>query len=194
MWTEERVGALKQLWSEGLSASRIAGQLGCVTRNAVLGKVHRMGLAGRATTSREAALFGGLTKRQRARIGRANALQFAARSESVKAAIARSRTTEAEWISERLERPSPRPPERQTVKSLLPPLVARVSFADLEDHHCRMPVGDPGDAGFGFCGQTPVPGVPYCEDCCKRVYQAANVTPPQPPAPKYLFKKRLAFA
>src|SRR5258706_5925282 len=51
-WTDERVEQLKKLWSEGLSASQIAGRLGGVTRNAVIGKVHRLGLSGRATTSR----------------------------------------------------------------------------------------------------------------------------------------------
>jgi len=51
-WTEERVEQLKQLWAEGLSASQIARQLGGVTRNAVIGKVHRLGLAGRATPAR----------------------------------------------------------------------------------------------------------------------------------------------
>ena len=50
-WTEERVGILKKLWLEGLSASQIAKQLGGVTRNAVIGKVHRLGLSGRATPS-----------------------------------------------------------------------------------------------------------------------------------------------
>ena len=51
-WNDERVELLKKLWAEGLSASQIAGRLGNVTRNAVIGKVHRLGLSGRATTSR----------------------------------------------------------------------------------------------------------------------------------------------
>jgi len=51
-WTDERVEVLKKLWSDGLSASQIAKQLGGVTRNAVIGKVHRLGLSGRATPSR----------------------------------------------------------------------------------------------------------------------------------------------
>ena len=51
-WTDERVELLKKLWADGLSASQIATKLGEVTRNAVIGKVHRLGLAGRATTSR----------------------------------------------------------------------------------------------------------------------------------------------
>ena len=46
-WTDERVELLKKLWAEGLSASQIAGRLGGVTRNAVIGKAHRLGLKGR---------------------------------------------------------------------------------------------------------------------------------------------------
>src|ERR1700741_489771 len=53
-WSETRVTTLSQLWRDGLSASQIAKQLGGVTRNAVIGKVHRLGLAGRATPSRPA--------------------------------------------------------------------------------------------------------------------------------------------
>src|SRR5215470_8051732 len=47
-WTDERVELLKKLWSDGLSASQIAAQMGGVTRNAVIGKVHRLSLSGRA--------------------------------------------------------------------------------------------------------------------------------------------------
>src|SRR3954469_7244100 len=53
-WTDERVELLKKLWQDGLSASQIAKQLGGVTRNAVIGKVHRLGLSGRATPSKPA--------------------------------------------------------------------------------------------------------------------------------------------
>ena len=51
-WTDERVELLKKLWAEGLSASQIAREIGDVTRNAVIGKVHRLGLSGRATKTR----------------------------------------------------------------------------------------------------------------------------------------------
>ena len=50
-WTDERVELLKKLWSDGLSASQIAAELGGVTRNAVIGKVHRLGLSGRAKSA-----------------------------------------------------------------------------------------------------------------------------------------------
>ena len=51
-WTDERVEMLKKLWADGLSASQIARKMGGVTRNAVIGKVHRLGLSGRATPAR----------------------------------------------------------------------------------------------------------------------------------------------
>src|SRR3990170_2817066 len=50
-WTDERVELLRKLWSEGLSASQIAAQLGSVTRNAVIGKVHRLKLSSRGRTT-----------------------------------------------------------------------------------------------------------------------------------------------
>src|ERR1700737_1309177 len=54
-WTDERVELLKKLWGDGLSASQIAGELGGITRNAVIGKVHRLGLSGRAKAPSAAA-------------------------------------------------------------------------------------------------------------------------------------------
>ena len=53
-WTDERVELLKKLWSDGLSASQIAAELGGITRNAVIGKVHRLGLSGRAKSASSA--------------------------------------------------------------------------------------------------------------------------------------------
>src|SRR5688572_2152409 len=54
-WTDERVELLKKLWADGLSASQIAGELGGITRNAVIGKVHRLGLSGRAKSASSSA-------------------------------------------------------------------------------------------------------------------------------------------
>jgi GcrA cell cycle regulator len=58
-WTDERVELLKKMWGEGQSASQIAKELGGVTRNAVIGKVHRLGLSNRsgggASTAKSAA-------------------------------------------------------------------------------------------------------------------------------------------
>ena len=54
-WTDDRVEQLKKLWESGLSASQIAAELGNITRNAVIGKVHRLGLSGRAKSPSSAA-------------------------------------------------------------------------------------------------------------------------------------------
>src|SRR3974390_1797589 len=54
-WTDERVETLKKIWAYGHSASRIAAELGGITRNAVIGKVHRLGLSGRAKSPSSAA-------------------------------------------------------------------------------------------------------------------------------------------
>ena len=96
-WTDERVELLKKLWGEGLSASQIAGRLGAVTRNAVIGKVHRLGLSGRATTSRMK------SHRPRARI--ANAKRAKAKAEQhveLNTAVIRREVGISDATSERL--------------------------------------------------------------------------------------------
>jgi GcrA cell cycle regulator len=46
-WTDERIERLKELWSKGMTASQIADELGSISRNAVIGKAHRLGLQAR---------------------------------------------------------------------------------------------------------------------------------------------------
>jgi len=157
-WTDERVELLKRLWSEGLSASQIAGRLGGVTRNAVIGKVHRLGLSGRATTSRIK------SHRPRARI--ANAAKRQARparfptngNPTVRALY----TPEAE-------------PFTPSVEELVIPVNERKTIQTLTGSCCRWPIGDPQHAEFHFCGREKVPGLPYCEHHARRAFQ-----PPQP--------------
>jgi GcrA cell cycle regulator len=132
-WTDTRIEHLKALWAYGRSASEIAGLLGEVTRNAVIGKVHRLGLAGRKTTSRQPAPR--RTSPRRDRSGRVELRQPPARF---------VRTS------------SPLPPDNPPVAALMLPL------RQLRDDQCRWPVGDPRKAGFGFCGCQKGPGVPYC--------------------------------
>lgn len=142
-WTAERVEKLKQLWKEGLSGARIAAAIGCDSRSAVIGKVHRLGLSGRITTSRKA-----MSERQ-------------SQNRRVQ-----NRATRVQTVAALLQSaPLPIPPASD---------VATVSFADLEDHHCRWPVGDPRQAGFGFCGCPKVSGLPYCEGHAKRAFQAPD--------------------
>lgn len=156
-WTDERVELLKSSWAEGLSASQIAAQLGDpVTRNSVIGKVHRLGLPGRTIVSqaRAAQLQAKRTRRER----RESTLRhITARTPKVAKAIARAGGVEA-WVAAKLEAP-PAPYVDPTPQ---PIDIARKALADLEDGDCRYPVGDPKKPEFGFCGCPATPAGPYC--------------------------------
>ncbi len=143
-WTDTRVERLKAFWADGLSASEIAGRLGEVTRNAVIGKVHRLGLAGRKTTSRKP-----LPRRTSPRRNRPGRVE--------------RRLPPAPFMRPAALPPAPPPP----VAALMLPL------RQLRDDQCRWPVGDPREAGFGFCGCQKAPGVPYCAHHAAIAYNPA---------------------
>ena len=142
-WTDERVELLKKLWTDGLSASQIAAELGGITRNAVIGKVHRLGLSGRATPSqpRQAAY-----KAPRA-----------PRPVSVSAAPRRN--------SEPSHQPAPRP---QVYREEAP---GSATVLTLGAHMCKWPIGDPSTDGFTFCGKRSGEAGPYCVDHARVAYQ-----------------------
>jgi len=155
-WNDERVDVLKKLWSDGLSASQIAGRLGGVTRNAVIGKVHRLGLAGRATTSR--------MKSHRPRV----------RSQAAKRLM-------KPRLSNNMGNPALRSlylgdtePYVPPAEELVIPLNERKYIQTLTESCCRWPIGDPQLADFHFCGKKKIPGLPYCEVHARRAFQ-----PPQ---------------
>jgi GcrA cell cycle regulator len=152
-WTDERVELLKKLWGEGLSASQIAGRLGSVTRNAVIGKVHRLGLSGRATTSR--------MKSHRPRQRMASKRLAKTRFSPMGNPAFRALYAEAEAYQ---------PP----VEELVIPLNERRTIPTLTECDCRWPIGDPQMSDFHFCGKKKVPGLPYCEFHARRAFQ-----PPQ---------------
>ncbi len=154
-WTDERVELLKKLWTDGLSASQIAGRLGGVTRNAVIGKVHRLGLSGRSHTTRQP------SPRARARI---NAQRRVQKTRA---------TTIGNQSLRNLYHPEAEPftPEFEEIEI---PLAERRSLQDLTETSCRWPIGDPQMADFHFCNGTKLPGLPYCEHHSRRAFQ-----PPQ---------------
>lgn len=159
-WNDERVDLLKKLWSEGLSAAQIAGRLGGVTRNAVIGKVHRLGLSGRATTSR--------MKSPRPRMR--TAAQVNAKRPNGKSRFG-SIGNPALRALYQPEAEAYTPPAEE----LVIPLKERKSIQSLTECSCRWPIGDPQLADFHFCGKDKVPGLPYCEFHARRAFQ-----PPQP--------------
>jgi GcrA cell cycle regulator len=152
-WTDERVELLKRLWAEGLSASQIAGRLGGVTRNAVIGKVHRLGLSGRATSSRSSA-----PRPRRSHVPRQHrtpSLMFGTRGN-----VALKPSYEAEF------EPSPIP-----LEELVIPLHERASILTLKESMCRWPIGDPSAEDFHFCGRKKCGTLPYCEHHARMAYQ-----------------------
>lgn len=181
-WTTERVELLKKLWAEGLSASQMAARLGGITRNSCIGKVHRLGLSGRAQKS-------GIKTRRRVSAQNARKAVLRAKvganpSRSVRKAVQNAGGLEAFVARVVAARPLVAPVPLPTPREDLPPVVARLKFADLEPHHCRMPVGDPQHADFGFCAEPVALGKPYCPTCCQRAYSPAKLPVKAPHHPK----------
>jgi GcrA cell cycle regulator len=152
-WTDERVDLLKKLWGDGLSASQIAGELGGITRNAVIGKVHRLGLSGRAKAPSSAA--------PRQRKARAAAHVF-------RAPRTRGNTALAHLTSPFYDIEAEAVP--QLVENIVP-IGQRCSLLELSEDKCRWPIGDPGRADFFFCGGKPVNTLPYCGYHSRLAYQ-----------------------
>ncbi|WP_323005047.1 GcrA family cell cycle regulator [Pseudorhodobacter sp.] len=187
-WTDERVETLKKMWAEGQSASQIAKELGGVTRNAVIGKVHRLGLSNRVT--------GAPVKEE----PEAPAPVAPPQPEAPVRPAEPPRAAEA--------RPEPAPPPRPTApvnptmaqvvnnvtplplrKSIVPagqPLppqpsaneispealasvrevekhAKKISLMELTERTCKWPIGDPATEEFWFCGLPSTAGKPYCE-------------------------------
>jgi GcrA cell cycle regulator len=152
-WTKENVETMTKLWAEGLSASAIADRIGGMSRNAVIGKVHRMGLATRSITRT-------YRKAIPKRLPRATAKQFQARDFEGKM---------LKGLTVPLLKGEPLPPEPVRPAKL-------TSFADLEPNMCRFVFGDPKTKDSGFCGCNAVPGLPYCEGH----HKFCNTGAPQP--------------
>lgn len=161
-WTDERVELLGKLWSEGLSASQIAALLGGgVTRNAVIGKVHRLGLSGRAKSGQPAA-----PRPPKPRAPSAPSPVSVQRPRVIAAQV-EARATIAAFVAP-VPTPFPTPAEIDI------PVSERVSILDLRETMCRWPLGDPQKPGFGFCGGRTTTGLPYCAVHCRVAYQPAN--------------------
>jgi GcrA cell cycle regulator len=153
-WTDERVETLKKLWTDGLSASQIAAELGGITRNAVIGKVHRLGLAGRAKSPSSAA--------PRPRKARPHPHML-----RVSRPATRGNTALAHVFDLEIEA------EPQFVDNVIP-MGQRRSLLELTEETCRWPIGDPGHADFFFCGGQTLTSLPYCAYHSRVAYQPAN--------------------
>ncbi|MGC1301559.1 MAG: GcrA family cell cycle regulator [Caulobacteraceae bacterium] len=143
-WTEDRVETLRKLWLDGFSASQIAKQLGGgLTRNAVIGKVHRLGLSGRAAPSQP----------QRP--------AFKATRPARPAPAPTPVVRRAEPVAQ---------PEPKMV--YVAEEAGSATVLTLGAHMCKWPIGDPSSDGFSFCGRVSSSEGPYCAHHAQVAYQA----------------------
>ena len=176
-WSDERVAVLKKMWLDGNSASEIAKELGDITRNAAIGKVHRLGLSNRDTNALGAGA--GINKAVKSvKMGRPAKVdkepkkrgrppkirgttdfhETADKGKSITATSAtkRSNNSKPEVVSDLSE---------ETLKSLLKIEMKskKISLMDLTERTCKWPIGDPATDSFWFCGHEAEPGKPYCK-------------------------------
>lgn len=159
-WTDERVSVLKKMWGDGKTAAEIAKELGeGVTRNAVIGKAHRLKLSGRASPIQASKKTVKVAKEQ------VNAKPRA----KVKAV-------------EMAEKPKPAPkrttssvnsPSKQDVE-IIKNKGQRLPLSELSERMCRWPIGDPKSDEFGFCGEHSEAGVSYCPEHGQIAYQTTT--------------------
>lgn len=152
VWTPENVELLKKLWAEGLSASQCATRLAAgISRNAVIGKVTRLGINRRSST-------------QRVRYTRSpNAFGLGNKKQN------------------RPAMPGVQPSRRGVQLDVDPfvpaqgevviPREKRKTIQTLESDDCRWPIGDPLKPDFHFCGKPKIFGLPYCDHHARRAYQ-----------------------
>src|SRR5260221_9596407 len=157
-WSDDRVEQLKDLWESGLSASQIAAELGNVTRNAVIGKVHRLGLSGRAKSPASAA------PRQR----KARPAQQMMR---VSRPVSRGNTALAHAFEVEMELDP-------VAYDNVVPMSQRLSLLELNETTRPWPIGDPSSTEFFFCGGRALAGLPYCAHHSRVAYQPAADPPP----------------
>ncbi len=151
-WTDERVARLAKLWADGLSASQVAAELGGVTRNAVIGKVHRLGLSGRA---KPAGKSGGGPKRK------ASSTRRKGDGGSIRSPRVNRRTGDIAIAVK------PAPVEEEVVA----PESKKLTLMELTETTCRWPNGDPTMPGFSFCGHKTDDDKPYCKFHNKLAFQ-----------------------
>ena len=211
-WTDERIEKLTKMWEGGATASQIAEELGGVSRNAVIGKAHRLGLKARPSpvkpNEKEAAAPAPKAAKAETPPRPAPAARQAAPARA--AAAAPSAAPAGGTTPAPAPTPGPRivsvgpggflrqgpgdqqapippaPPRRLVPAKPSAEMTEKTSLLELNDRICRWPMGHPGEADFHFCGEKVNPGFPYCVPHCGRAYQAQlprGHRRPPPPLP-----------
>ncbi len=191
-WTDERVETLKRMWGEGQSASQIAKELGGVTRNAVIGKVHRLGLSNRVGPGEEeaeeaapvvvpapaAAAPAPAPKPDPVKAEPAPAPKPAPAPAPQPAPVAAAPVADVPAVvpmpARKVIIPAGQPlPPQPSANEISPEALASVrevekrarklTLMELTERTCKWPIGDPATEDFWFCGLPSVAGKPYCE-------------------------------
>jgi GcrA cell cycle regulator len=183
-WTDERIALLKQYWEEGRSASQIAEVLGeGLSRNAVIGKAHRLGLASRPSPLKTGeAKAEGRPARAEAKPAAPRVPARAAPAPAPAADAPAPKAQAAPAVQPAPAAPAPAPAAAPTSSPAGPQSASRtaaprakggkVTLLDLNDRICKWPIGHPDEPDFHFCGKPVNPGFPYCSDHCLVAYQA----------------------
>ncbi|MEQ9662219.1 MAG: GcrA family cell cycle regulator [Parasphingopyxis sp.] len=207
-WTDERIDQLKKMWAKGMTASQIADELGGVSRNAVIGKAHRLGLKSRPSPvkAKEAKPKKAAAKKKaapKAKPAPKPAPAAAPKEESKVESAAPAAPAPAPAPSQPQYRSigpggftrqspgdqaplPPAPPRRLVPAKLDPEYEDKTGLLDLTEKICKWPMGHPGEPDFHFCGEPINPGFPYCVEHCGRAFQAQMPRKdrrPPPPLP-----------
>ncbi len=195
-WTPDRVEALKKMWSDGQSASQIASDLGGVTRNAVIGKIHRLGLSNRGIGHQKDKNENLKQETTSIRKNKNTSVNDSVKARKTKKNSTPQNKKSINLIQSNKETPKPAPqnvnkPIIFTANQPLPPQPStseiseetlknvksiekkskKLSLMELTERTCKWPIGDPATDKFWFCGHMAEPGKPYCETHIEIAFQ-----------------------
>ena len=194
-WTPDRVESLKKMWSKGQSASQIASNLGGVTRNAVIGKIHRLGLSNRGNQTQKDSRSALINERTAIRKVKKKPVRDKVQShnsatethDNNKSVGIKAKSKEIlKSYSQNMSKPiiftanQPLPPQpstseisEETLKNVksLEKKSKKLSLMELTERTCKWPIGDPATEKFWFCGHAAEPGKPYCETHIEIAFQ-----------------------
>ena len=177
-WSDERVAILKKMWLEGSSASEIAKELGNITRNAVIGKVHRLGMSNRDTNNLKSGSSTSNAKKsvrrgrppkvnkEEKKRGRPHKLKDPVDFPGTLDVKEKSTTSSAKEM--RLDENKTKVASdlsEETLQNILKVEMKskKISLMELTERTCKWPIGDPATDTFWFCGHESEPGKPYCK-------------------------------
>ncbi len=156
-WSDEIIERLRALWAEGLSTAEIGRRMG-ISKNAVVGKAHRLNLPARPSPIRRGAEAGRSRPLVRRVTGPTLPPLATATLPPVAAAPTIAPTPEARPVA---AKPTPMPPLRP---------VTRTAVRGVRFNPCCWPLGEPGTAGFRFCDEASLTGKPYCAEHAQIAY------------------------